>query len=631
MNWASTEHHRFKDHLNEALTFTRRAVIALLIVLVLFGMLVARFYNLQVTQHENYVTISDSNRIQIRPIAPNRGMIFDRNGALLADNRPSFTLSLVRERIRDLDATMSRLEALIEIDQVDKDSFYKFLQQRRRPYEPVPLRYRLTREEIAILAVNKYAFEGVEVEAQLVRSYPEADLFAHTVGYVGRINERELASFDEETYKRYAGTRSIGKIGIEKFYEDILLGEVGYEYIETNAHGRRLRLIDEQQPSAGQDLHLYLDSGLQRAATEALDGKRGAVVVMDVNTGGVLAMVSTPSFDPNLFVTGISINDYRELNESADLPLFNRTIQGQYPPGSALKPILGLGGLEMQIIDTDSEVRDPGWYQLPNDDRLYRDWKREGHAPKVDLEMAIEQSCDVFFYDLAHRMGVDRMHEFGLHFGLGSHTNIDIPNERGGIWPSRQWKRENRGLAWYPGNSLNMSIGQGDVLSTPLQLAVMTATIASRGKLVQPRLVAKIGSEPTTTIIQNDYQGFDQHWDFIHSALHDTVHTLRGTAQALGRSIKGYEIAGKTGTSQVVGIAQDEEYDSEALAERHRDHTLFVGYGPSESPEIAMAVIVENGEKHGHTTFPVVKAVFDYYFNNASASTTAPAVGGVYP
>ncbi len=622
MNWASTEHHRFKDHLNEAMVFARRIIFALALVVVLFGVLIYRFYSLQITHYENYATMSDRNRIQVRPIAPNRGLVFDRHGELIAENRPSFALSIVRERVKNLEETIDRLSALIDIDDDDKTSFYRYLKQRRRPYEPVPLRYRLTKEEIAILAVNKFAFQGIKIEAQLVRSYPYADLFAHSLGYVGRINEKELAGFDEDDFNRYSGTRSIGKIGIEKYYENELLGEVGVEYIEANAHGRRLRLIDEEQPEAGKDLHLFLDSGIQAAAVKTLGERRGALVAIEVASGGVLAMASTPSFDPNLFVTGISVKAYRGLNESLDLPLFNRTVQGQYPPGSTLKPMLGLGGLETQIIDVDTKIKDPGFYQLENDERFYREWKQGGHGESVDLEEAIIESCDIYFYDLAFRMGVDRMHEFGVHFGLGAKTNLDIPSERSGLWPSRAWKKAVRGLDWYPGNSLNMSIGQGDVLATPLQLAVMTATLAANGRRIKPRLVARIGEQKTDLVEESNYQGYDQNWDFIHGSMHDVVHSIKGTAAPLGRKM-AYKIAGKTGTAQVVGIAQGEKYDSESLTAANRDHTLFVGFAPAENPEIALAVIVENGEKHSATTFPVVKAVFDQYFKSQKALTRA--------
>ncbi|PCK09110.1 MAG: penicillin-binding protein 2 [Alteromonadaceae bacterium] len=612
MNWAGADHHRFKDHASEANAFVRRVIIAALFALILFSVLIARFYSLQILNHQTYVTRSDNNRIQVRPVPPNRGLIYDRHGKLLADNRPSFTLFLVREHVKDLDSTIKTLSALVAIEQSDIDNFYKLLKQRRRPFEAVPLRYRLNERDIAKIAVDKYALKGVKIAAELIRSYPEGDLFAHTVGYVNSINEREVKNFDEETYKRYRGTHSIGKIGLEKYYESTLLGDVGHEYIEINAHGTVQRIIEESTPIAGADLHLFIDIEIQRAAAKALEGHRGALVAIEVATGGILAMVSAPSYDPNLFVTGISHRNYGALNKSKDLPLLNRTIQGQYPPGSTIKPLHGLGGLQHKIITELTSVRDPGFYQLENDERKYRDWKPGGHGHRVNLHKAITQSCDIFFYDTAFRMGVDRMHAFGLNFGLGSKTRLDIPSERSGIWPSRQWKRQTRGQGWYPGNSLNMGIGQGDVLTTPLQLAVMASTIASKGKLLRPRLVKSIGGVDTPIELVSELDLPDKYWQLVHTAMRDVVHSAKGTAYYnFGRKLKNYTVAGKTGTAQVVSIAQDAKYDGSSLSERNRDHVLFIAFSSAEDPKIAIAVIVENGEKSGKTTMPVARAVFD--------------------
>ena len=612
MNWAGKDFHEFKDHHQEARVFGYRVALAFLLVLVMFGLLVARYYKLQVVDHQDYVTRSDNNRIQLRPIPPNRGLIYDNHGELLADNRPSFTLSVVKERAGDLEKTIAQLSELVSIDERDVENFYKRLHQRRRPFEAVPLRYRLSEEEISRFSVNEFQFEGVEIEAQLMRYYPQAALFAHTLGYVGRINEHELSSFDEDTYRRYSGTHSIGKIGLEKFYESILLGEVGSENIETNAHGRVLRTLNTRDPEPGADLHLFLDVRLQQVAVKELDGRRGAVVAIDVNTGGVLAMVSAPSYDPNLFVSGISYADYRALNESRDLPLFNRAIQGQYPPGSTIKPVLGLAGLANGVVNFQTRISDPGYYQLETDERFYRDWKKGGHGTRVNLRQALMESCDVYFYDMAFRMGVDRMHAFGIQFGLGSKTSIDIPSERSGIWPSREWKRKTRGMHWFPGDSINVSIGQGDVLTTPLQLAVMTATIASRGRHLAPRLVRSIGDTETELQVVDEVQVNDIYWDYVISAMEGTVHDPRGTAYRVGRGAK-YRSAGKTGTAQVVGIAQDAEYDSDTMDERHWDHALYIGFAPVENPQIALAVIVENGEHGGSAAGPIARKMFDEY------------------
>lgn len=612
MNWAGTELRHFKDHNSESRLFMQRAIISVLVVFVLLGVLLARFYSLQVVHYEDYVTQSDRNRIHTRPIAPNRGLIYDRNGELLAENKASFTLSIVRERVPNLEATIERLAQLIPVSETDIDNFYKLMKQRRRPFESVPLRFRLTEEEISVIAVNEYALQGVEVEAQLVRYYPRSTLFSHTVGYVSRINERELSEFDAETYKRYAGTHSIGKVGLERYYELDLLGQVGQENIEANAHGRVLRSLERTDPEPGHDLHLFIDSRLQQVAADALGGRRGAVVSIEVETGGVLTLVSQPGYDPNLFVTGISFADYNALNQSRDLPLFNRTIQAQYPPGSTLKPVLGLAGLDSHVVNFETTIRDPGFYQLENDDRLYRDWKKQGHGNKVDLRQAIVESCDTFFYDMSFRMGVDRMHEFGSRFGLGQRTRIDIPSERQGLWPSRAWKRGARGLHWFPGDSLNMSIGQGDVLTTPMQLAVVAATLARRGELIRPRLVERIGDTETEKEVLDSFAGRQDHWDYVLSAMEGVVHDARGTAHwAIGVNTS-YRMAGKTGTAQVVGIAQDEEYDSESLTESNRDHALFIGFAPADEPKIAVAVIVENGEKSSEAA-KITRKVFDTY------------------
>lgn len=614
----SDEHRQIKDHRSEVRLFGSRVLVAYIVVFSLFSILLYRFYQLQIVDHQGYMTKADSNRIQVQPIPPTRGLVYDRNGILLADNRPSYTLSLVRERVKDLEQTLSLIESIVPITDDDKSSFYKGLKQRRRPYEPVPLRYGLTEQEIAEIAVNEYRLEGVEVEAQLVRHYPYGELFAHTLGYVGRVSEQELAAFDEIDFRRYSGTHRIGKTGLEKHYEAALLGEVGSRHVEVNAHGRVLKELERIDPIPGQDLRLHLDLDLQRAASGALQGSRGAVVAIDVSSGGVMALVSEPSFDPNLFVTGISYADYKALSQSRDLPLFNRTIQGQYPPGSTLKPMLGLGGLQSETVTPERTIRDPGYYQLEGDDRFYRDWKRWGHGNHVDLYQAIVESCDTYFYDLAFRMGIDQMHPVGEAFGLGQKTGIDIPNERAGLWPSRDWKNAAREMPWFPGDSLNVSIGQGYVLTTPLQLGVMTATLASKGVLHPPKLVSAIGGRKLSTNGLRSYHADDEHWRYVSKAMRDVVHSVRGTGKVINRDLT-YEIAGKTGTAQVIGIAQDEEYDREKVAERNRDHALFIAYAPVDNPEIAVAVIVENGEHGSSAAAPVAREVLDSWFKIEAA------------
>lgn len=618
-----SEARQFKDHHREARLFFGRALFAAAIILVLTGVLVVRFYSLQVTHHEDYVTQSDRNRVHVLPIPPTRGLIYDRNGELLAENRASYTLSIVHERVDDLGRTLSVLGELVDISPTDIEKFNDQLRQRRRPFDAVPLRYNLTEEEIARLAVNEYRLDGVEVHAQLVRHYTHAELFAHTIGYVGRINERELTAFNEEQHQRYAGTHSIGKNGLERSYEEELLGTVGYQNVETNARGRVLRVLESSDPKPGKDLVLHLDTQLQQQAFEALEGHRGAVVAVDVKTGGVLAAVSAPSFDANLFVTGISFKDYRELNQSRDLPLFNRFLQGQYPPGSTVKPVIAMAGLHYDIVTPSDTIYDPGFYRLPNSSRLYRDWKRRGHGTKVDLKQAIAESCDTYFYDLGHNMGIDKMHAFGYQFGMGEKTGVDVPNERRGIWPSRDWKRGARGVAWYPGDNLNVAIGQGDVLATPMQLGVMVSTLASRGAHYKPHMVASVGGEAVEPELINQVQVDDAHWDAILEAMEEVIHGARGTARRIGQDAE-YHMAGKTGTAQVVAIAQGEEYDSEALSERNRDHALFVGFAPYDDPQIAVAVLVENAESGSGAAAPVARKVFDAWLLDSDEQAEEP-------
>jgi penicillin-binding protein 2 len=592
------EHHHIKNHQHELFLFRRRLIVCLIGLIALSLVLLFRFHNLQVTDYQKYVTESDRNRLQVRPLSPNRGLIFDKHHRIIAENRAVTTLNITVELVSDLEKTLSDISELVSISERERENFYKSLKVRQRPFEPVTLKFNLTEQDQARIAVNEYRLAGVEMDGVLVRHYPHKDLFAHVLGYVGRINERELHAFSEDDKKNYAGTRSIGKIGIEKFYEHVLHGEVGREQIEADARGRVIRAIHSQSvdPQAGQDIELFLDTHLQQTALDALAGRRGAVVAIEIETGGVLALLSAPSYDPNLFVTGISSKDYRALNQNRDLPLFNRAIQGRYPPGSTLKPMLGLGGLESGLVSATTKIADPGYFQLVNDERIYRDWKVGGHGEWVDMHTAIVESCDVYFYDLGRRLGVDFMHRFGEYFGLGEKTNIDIPSESRGLWPSRPWRKKERGRNWYPGDSLNMSIGQGDVLTTPLQLAVMTATLANKGKLIEPRVVAKIGNQETTKVQRSRYEGSNDHWRTIFSSMKGVVHEVRGTAFTLNQGMT-FKMAGKTGTAQVVGIAQDEEYDSEALSERNRDHALFIGFAPADDPQIAVAVVIENGEK----------------------------------
>jgi len=603
----------FKDPQREHRLYFGRLVFIMLIVCFMVAGLIWRYGHLQITRHDDFVTRSESNRVLARPVPPARGLIYDRNGVLLADNRPSVNLSIVKERADDLEALLEELEALINISDYDKQRFYKQLKQRRRPYEAVTLRFDLNDSEQGLLAVNEHRLFGVQITAQLLRHYPLGEYLSHAVGYVGNINDKEIQTLDPV---RYSGTQVIGKTGLEKFYEDQLLGEVGYEKVETNARGRVMRKLEHIEATPGTDLHLYLDYQLQKTAMDSLADHRGAVVAIETATGGVLAMASKPGFDTNLFVTGISHKNYQRLLTSEDRPLFDRALQGQYPPGSTVKPIYALAALESGTISTDYSIYDPGFYQLKGEERKYRDWKRGGHGSSIDLHTAIVQSCDTLYYDIGHRMGIDVLSDYGSRFGLGLPTGVDMPSERGGIMPSRAWKRGASGIACYPGDTINTSIGQGFTLATPMQLAVATARLASRGEVRQPYLVRSLGETPMSgpkpeTIIQAK----PSHWDYVIKAMEDVVHHPRGTAKVINKGLN-YRIAGKTGTAQVVGIKQDEEYDAEKVAERNRDHALFIAFAPAENPEIAVAVLVENGEHGSSTAAPIARAVIDTFMAN---------------
>jgi penicillin-binding protein 2 len=603
------QHIALKDPHRESRIYSARTVTAILVVLGLLGVILSRYHSLQITEYEKYVTQSERNRVQLQPLPPKRGLIYDRNGVLLADNRPSFTLSIIKERVPDLDATLAEVGKLVTLTDGELEKFQQRL-TRRRPYEAVPLHFRLTEDERARLGVNRYRLPGVVVDAQLLRHYPHGELFSHALGYVGRINEREVFELDETDYR---GTFHVGKVGVEKYYEDMLHGNVGYQNVETNAHGRVLRVLERNPPTPGADLTLHLDIRVQQAAFDALGDRRGAVVAIDPLTGGILALVSTPGFDTNLFVNGISSKHYSALRDSPDVPLFNRAVQGQYPPGSTIKPMMGMAGLESGLVTPETTVPDPGWYRLPGDSHRYRDWilriRGTGHAPQVDLKMAIAESCDTYFYDLGRRLTIDRMHEYLEPFGWGDRTGVDTTNERRGVLPSTDWKRDALGQAWYPGETISASIGQGYMLTTPLQMAVSTAVLASKGQRRIPRLLREVDGQGVAAAELEPMQASLENWASIYEGMLEVVHGKRGTARKLAKGIR-YQMAGKTGTAQVIGIAQNAVYKEDEVNERHRHHGLFIAFAPAEAPTIAVAIIVENGGGSAAAS-PIARKVID--------------------
>ncbi|KGK41436.1 penicillin-binding protein 2 [Nitrincola sp. A-D6] len=608
-----------KDYSREAQTFKRRALLAFVIVVLAFMLLIGRVYFLQVIEYERYAAISDRNRIQLQPVAPRRGLIYDRQGVLLADNQPTFSVTLLREEIRDMDETLAALAELIEISERDVERFRVRLQQRRRPYESVPLRFRLTEEEIAKISVNYHMLPGVQVEADLIRYYPYGESLAHVVGYVGRINERDLQTLDPV---KYAGTNYLGKLGVERFYEPILHGNVGSRKVETNARGRVLRILEQNDPAPGADIKLSLDLRLQQFTEKLLEGRRASVVALDPKTGGILALVSTPAYDPNLFVMGISNTDYDALRDDVDLPLFNRAVRGGYPPGSTIKPIMALAAIDSGSVSPDYTIWDPGYYQITPGGRRYRDWRRGGHG-RVNMNLAIAQSVDTWFYDVGHRMGNEPMARYMRMFGFGEITTLDTPEAIRGVLPTADWKRGSLGEPWYPGDSVNMSIGQGFVVATPLQLAVAANVLANRGKWQQPRLLmgtveeTDAGEVLTLPDLVNEHPVPDdikvknpEFWDQIIQGMVDVMHGPTGTARRVGQGME-YKMAGKTGTAQVVAIPDDGRYKPEELSERHHDHALFIAFAPADDPQIALAVVVENGGGGSSVAAPIARKVMD--------------------
>ncbi|MBL3598998.1 MAG: penicillin-binding protein 2 [gamma proteobacterium endosymbiont of Lamellibrachia anaximandri] len=588
-----------------------RIIVAAIIVTLTLLLLLTRMLYLQVLNHEHFTTLSLDNRVKLQPRPPTRGLIYDSHGTILAQNLPAYSLDITPEKTPDIATTIQALSEIIPINEDDRKRFKRLRQQRRR-FDSIPIRVRLSDEEVARFAVNQHRFPGVVVQAKLLRDYPLQEQTAHVLGYVGRINKQELQKIDASNY---SGTTHIGKNGVERTYENQLHGSVGLQQVEVNAKGRVLRVLENQPPQPGENLHLFLDMDLQAAAMEALKDYNGAVAAIDTRTGGVLALVSKPGYDPNLFVEGISSKAYKTLRDSLDKPLFNRAIRGQYPPGSTVKPFIGLAGLEKGVVSFNQQTYCPGFYQLPGHDHKYRDWKKTGHG-QMAMEDAIIQSCDVYYYELARTLGIDRLHDFLTTLGFGSRSGIDLTGERSGLLPSREWKRKARREPWYPGETLITGIGQGYFLTTPLQLASATATLANRGQLIRPRMVESIvlpdGTREATRMESTQLPQVDpEHWEQIIHAMQQVIEGLRGTARRIRTD--SYTIAGKTGTAQVFTVKQDEEYDEATVEKRKRDHALFIAFAPVEEPRIAVAVIVENGGHGGSVAAPIARKVLDRY------------------
>ncbi len=607
--------------------FVSRVILSSVIGILLLGIVVGRLVQLQIVDYELFAAKSLGNRVRIEALPPTRGLIYDRRGRILAENLPAYQLELIPEQVPNIEDSLKRLANMSLIKDEDIPRLTGLTRNGPR-FKPVTLRFRLTDNEIADFAIQRPRFPGVDFQPRLVRHYPDGELISHAIGYVGALSTADLQRLEQSAY---AGTSHTGKTGVEHFNEQLLHGTVGYQQVVTNARGRQVptgtrdfsdSLPDGESPSPGADLYLTLDLDLQRIAAEALAGKRGAIVAIDPNNGDILALFSAPAFDPNLFAVGMSPSEYNALQNNEDRPLFNRAVRGTYPPGSTIKPILALAALETGATNVTKRIYCRGWYSLPGSSHRYRDWRRGGHG-EVDLHDAIAQSCDVYFYEMSRDIGIDRMHYYLDQFGLGKKTGLDMTGEANGLVPSRAWKkqafRERADQVWFPGETVIAAIGQGYLLTSPLQLANATAALASRGKRFKPRLVAAY-EDPLTgerTLIEPvplpDVEITNEFfWDNVLTGMHDVMQGPRGTARAVGRGAP-YQMAGKSGTAQIFSIGQDEEYDEDEIAERLRDHALFISFAPYDAPRIAVAVIVENGSSGSGVAAPIARAIMDEY------------------
>lgn len=609
-----------RDHSAEANLFARRASIAFIIVVMMLGVVLNNLYSLQVEQHDVYQTRSNGNRIKVLPVAPNRGLIYDRNGILLAENRPVFSLEITPEQTNDLDATLDGLTLLMGITPEERESFNSSLKGQRR-FKPIALRTKLSEVDVALFSASKHLYPGVQIEARLARHYPYKEALTHVLGYVARINKKDLQKLVEAGQEdNYAATHDIGKLGVEKYHEELLHGSVGYQQVEVNNQGRIIRVLNVDPPVPGKDIVLNIDLSLQLATQQALEGQRGAVIVSDIKTGGILALFSNPSYDPNLFVHGISRKNYAALLNSPDRPLINRATQGQYPPASTIKPHLGLIGLEEGIITEEYTIQDNGRYQLPNVSHTWRDWRKWGHG-EVDIAKAIEVSCDIYYYDLAYKLGIDKISEAMYEFGFGDFTGIDLYEESDANMPSRGWKRARFNQPWYIGDTIPVGIGQGFWSTTPIQLSHSVNTLVNRGERIIPQIIRGFMHEDSSVEIiplktLRPIEIKNQHnVDIILNAMHDVVHGKEGGARHTFADAP-YQSAGKTGTAQLFSVGQDEKYDAEKIDERLRDNAMYVGFAPFENPEISVTVVLENAGGGSKNAAPVAKKIMDFYFRD---------------
>lgn len=604
--------------------FRRRLQAGAVFAVSLLVLLLLRFSWIQLVQHDHYKALSESNRLALVPVVPPRGVVYDRNGAVLAASDWGMVLEMTPDEVDDPDATLAALASLVNLDEDDLKRFRR-MRADSKPFEPIPVRMRLTESEAARFAVNRYRFPGVEMRVRQWRNYPFGALLSHVLGYIGRINKADRERLEsDKRWVNYRGDQYIGKAGVEKYYEEWLHGVTGFDRVEVDSAGRAVRVLDHVIPSPGNPLTLHLDAGLQQVAEQAFGHYRGALVALDPANGGVLALVSKPGFDPNLFIEGIDRDNWRALNESIDRPLLNRALRGIYPPGSTLKPFMALAGLELGFRKPGDTISDPGYYSLPGSSHRYRDWKKDGHGI-VDLKKSIVISCDTYYYRLAQQMGIEKMRDFLAHFGFGKPTQVDLDGEMSGLLPSPEWKMRRFRQPWWAGETVIAGIGQGYMLATPMQLAVATMAIANDGIVYKPQLVRswrdlKTGTEiAATPEILGRIDFAPENLAVVKEGMHEV--TLPGGTAAGAGAGAPYAFAGKTGTAQVVGMASSGR--SLSSSARHRDNALFIAFAPLEKPAIVVAVMVENGGHGGSTAAPIARKVFDYWVTGRAAPGAA--------
>ncbi|EJV9313348.1 TPA: penicillin-binding protein 2 [Vibrio vulnificus] len=608
-----------RDYQAEARLFANRALVSFFGIVALMGVLVTNLYNIQVNQYQDYKTRSNDNRIKVVPIAPNRGLIYDRNGVLLAENRPVFDLEITPEKVKNMDATIAQLQTLFEITPEQIERFHRERKRTRR-FKSVPILSQLTEKQVAVFSVNQYRFPGVEVSGTLKRYYPYGEILTHVIGYVSRINDRDMQRLsDEGKEANYQATRDIGKLGIEKYYEDMLHGTAGYQEVEVNSRGRVIRTLKFVPPVPGKDIVLNIDIKLQTYVHQLLDGRRGSAIVLDPKDNGILAMVSSPSYDPNAFVHGISGKGYSDLLNDKNRPLVNRSTLGIYPPASTVKPFIAVSALQEGVVTPNTTRNDPGYWRIPNSDtRPFRDWLRWGHG-RVNLVQSIEESVDTFFYQIAYDLGIDRLSNWMSMFGFGDYTGIDIFEESKANMPTRDWKMSRHKTPWYKGDTIPVGIGQGYWTATPMQLAKATSVLVNEGNVTAPHLLRATieNGEAFDNRVLSDYVTYppiqnvpDKYWNLAKEGMRLVNHGKKGTAR---RSFTGmsYMTAGKSGTAQVFGLAEDQEYNADELAEHLRDHALFTGFAPFDDPKIIVTIVLENAGGGSSNGAPVARRIFD--------------------